>query len=268
MNRLIRLTAALFFLSATALWGQSGQWTHSYYVGTAPQLTVESNDASISVRCGGKNNIEAHVYTEGYNINRGDNAVTIRDQQNGYRLSLNVHIPQSHWGLHFGNNNHRVRIEVIVPVDTFVSASSGDGAIKLEGLHAGADLRTSDGSVEVTGHQGSLKAHTSDGSITFDGVFDNLDLHSSDGSIHGTVRPGSHLGSAWHLVTSDGSIEVGIPGDLAAQLDLNTGDGRVLVDGFPLNGRVERQHVFAPLNGGGKTLEARSSDGSIHFRRN
>ena len=72
---------------------------------------------------------------------------------------------------------------------------------------------------------------------------------------------------AWYLHSGDGSIEVLLPADLSANLDVRTGDGSIRSD-LSLSDSDTRHHSLrGKLHGGGPLLELRSGDGSIHLRR-
>jgi DUF4097 and DUF4098 domain-containing protein YvlB len=64
--------------------------------------------------------------------------------------------------------------------------------------------------------------------------------------------------------TSDGSVSLEIPADLAADLDLHTGDGHIRLN-LPLTveGKFSNQDVHGKLNGGGNRLVVHTGDGSI-----
>ncbi len=69
----------------------------------------------------------------------------------------------------------------------------------------------------------------------------------------------------WSLHTDDGSIELRLPRDFAADLDASTSDGSVNVD-FPLTAaRIQDMSVNGKLNGGGLPLIAHTNDGSIEI---
>jgi hypothetical protein len=59
-----------------------------------------------------------------------------------------------------------------------------------------------------------------------------------------------------------------VPGNLAADVDLHTGDGHIDLD-LPVTteGKIREGEVRGKLNGGGNLLVIRTGDGSIRLRK-
>src|SRR5947207_11794720 len=114
----------------------------------------------------------------------------------------------------------------------------------------------------------TLNAETRDGNIRTSGRFDTLTLHTGDGNINAEAEAGSKSTSGWNLYTGDGNIALRLPSDFAADLDAETGDGRVNID-FPLttNGSAKERTVRGKINGGGPPLELRTGDGNIDLEK-
>lgn len=261
MRTRVVLVGAFLLLASLAF---ADEWKKDYPVGEGAELRVDTNDASVHVTAVDGKAISARVVTSGYKIGPGD--VTVTEHQTGSRVELRVKIPSRMFVMDFGTRS--VRIEVQVPSTTKLDVSSSDGSLHLAGLRAQADLRTSDGSIEVRDHQGTLRAKTSDGSMHIDGRFENLDLHTSDGSIQCDVRSGSRVATPWSVESADGSIRLNVPAELAANLEMHTGDGHIeLNPSVTVNGSISRTDVRGRLNGGGPLLKVRTSDGSIHLGR-
>jgi len=254
------LTVSLLLLSLPAL---ADEWNKSYPVGAKPSLRVDTNDAAIEISRGASSTIQARVTTDHYEI--GSGGVRITEHQDGDKVELTVHIPNQA-GFHINWHDRRVRVEVQVPAETTLDLHSSDGHINVDGTTAGARIDTSDGAVEVRNFTGPIRARTSDGHITVDGVVNDVYLSSGDGRISLTAREGSKLDRGWMIHTSDGRVEVLLPGDFAAELYAHTGDGRITLDiPVTVNGGMERSRVRGKLNGGGELLEISTGDGSIHI---
>ena len=253
------LTVSLLLLSLPAL---ADEWNKSYPVGAKPSLRVDTNDAAIEISRGASSTIQARVTTDHYEI--GSGGVRITEHQDGDKVELTVHIPNQA-GFHINWYDRRVRVEVQVPAETTLDLHSSDGHINVDGTTAGARIDTSDGAVEVRNFTGPIRARTSDGHITVDGVVNDVYLSSGDGRISLTAREGSKLDRGWMIHTSDGRVEVLLPGDFAAELYAHTGDGRITLDiPVTVNGGMERSRVRGKMNGGGELLEISTGDGSIH----
>lgn len=253
----VLLIVAIVVLSIAAL---AEEWKKDYTVSASPALTVETSDASIQVRVAPGNTISARVIANNYTI--GPDGVRITEQQTGDSVRLQVKFPRRPVAFSFSNHRN-VQIEVKVPPNTKLALTTSDGSLNVSGLRAPANLITSDGSIHAEDMDGALVARTSDGSITVSGRFDNLELSTSDGHVKCEARAGSRV-NGWNLHSSDGSIELLVPADLAADLEAWTSDGHVAIN-MPImvEGAQSRNRVRGKLNGGGGLLKLHTSDGSI-----
>ncbi len=262
----MRMRVAVLSLLVLALTGfaAADEWAKEYNVGANPKLTVDTNDANVRVVPGAGNKISARVTTQGYKLSPSD--VRVTEYQNGDAVDLKVHIPSR--GIITFGGSWSVHVEVSVPAKTQLDLRSGDGRIEVTGIHAPARLNSGDGRIEVRDFDGPLTAHTSDGRMNIEGRFDDLQLDTGDGSIEAEVRPGSKMTGRWLIHTGDGSVQLRIPKEFAADLDAHTGDGHITLDlPITMNGTKSENSIRGKLNGGGQTLELRTGDGSIHIGR-
>jgi hypothetical protein len=256
---LARIALPLFtaFLPIAAV---ADHWTRSYPVTGKPALRIDTDDGAVVVRAGNANTIEAHVTTTGWHV--GSDEVRVTDHHTGDRVDIEVRIPKHM----FSVGQRSVRVEISVPREATADVRTGDGSITIESLKGEARLRTGDGSVHVDAFDGSLSARTGDGRIEFRGRFDALSAETADGSVSGEILAGSKLAASWRIETGDGSIKLGIPADLAADLDVRTGDGRIHSD-LTVSGSSSGSSLRGKLNGGGLSLTVRTHDGSVHLKR-
>lgn len=154
-----------------------------------------------------------------------------------------------------------------------------DGDLKLEGLEGGdVDLVTEDGDihcktlkgdrVSVSSEDGNIELgrvdakwisiDSEDGDIEVRAAGDELKASCQDGDISVEL-----LGPmAVALESDDGDIDLTIPENLDADLDLQ-GDDVHVRGSIKVDGRVSSSYVRGAINGGGKPVRARSSDGDI-----
>lgn len=250
-------TIALLASPATA-----DQWEHHWSVGDNPELYISAGDAAVSVRAGNGNAIDATLITNGWSI--GGSGVQVSEHQSGNRVEIYVKVPP----LHFRFGNRSIRLEVRVPSRLTGDIHTGDGSIRLDGLHGSIRADTGDGSIEGEDLDGGLEVHTGDGSVHVNGRFDNLQLRTDDGSVVLNAHQGSKLQADWRVQTGDGSVRISLPENLAADLELHTGDGHITSD-LPLtvSGSQNEHDVRGKLNGGGPALIVRTGDGSITVDR-
>jgi hypothetical protein len=69
----------------------------------------------------------------------------------------------------------------------------------------------------------------------------------------------------WNVTTGDGSVTLNLPPAFDAEVDVQSADGRVTVNGASGNSDAgdDRGSFRGRLGAGGRTLTARSGDGSI-----
>ena len=259
---------------------QKGEWKHEYPLTARATVVLRASDARIHVETWDQSRVAVRVVTDGWRIRPGE--VQVEDRSTGDHVEIVVHEPVLH--LSFGFEHRSILLEATVPRGIDLDAQTSDGGIEIPALEGSIRAKTSDGSIAVDRAKGALvlstsdgrivahrldgmlEARASDGSLMIDGRFDALRLATSDGHIQADIAPGSSVGSGWSLSTSDGSIDLRLPTDLAADLEARAGDGNIDVD-FPVTvqGRFSRHDLRAKLNGGGPLLSLRTGDGSIHI---
>jgi DUF4097 and DUF4098 domain-containing protein YvlB len=247
-----------FALSLTV--ARADNWSKTYTIEHTPRLRVDTSDADIRIDTWDQNKIEAHVTTEGWKI--GEDGVKIIERQGGDSVEIEVRLPRRSFVLNTGRR--RVTIEIQMPREAKVALRTGDGNISVNHLRGDMDFYSGDGRLEIEDVEGSIRAHTGDGSIRVAGRLNGVDLTTGDGRVSLKAQAGSRVTQAWDVRTSDGSVNLEIPADLAADVDLHTGDGRITVN-LPLSveGKFGNQDVHGKLNGGGNRLNVHTGDGSI-----
>ncbi len=254
-----KLNLAVMLLGGLLLPQAKGeQWSKHWAVGAKPELRVHAGDAAVVIQAGNTDGIDATVTTRGWSIGR--TGVQVTEHQNGNSVDIDIKAPSTH----FSFGDHSIRLEVRVPRELTGDIHTGDGSIKLLGLHGSLRADTGDGSVHGQDLDGSLEVRSGDGSVHVAGRFDRLQLHTQDGSVDLNVQSGSRVQAGWRVETGDGSVRVNLPRDLATDLELRTGDGHLHID-LPLSveGTRSDHEVRGKLNGGGPPLVVHTGDGSI-----
>jgi hypothetical protein len=269
MKRIALAIVALGVLSfAAALPAAADEWTKTYNLSGKPDLHIETSDANIHVTTWDQNTIEAKVVTSKYKI--GEGGIRIDEHQEGDMVEINVRFPHHDISIGFlhADWNRRVDVYIQMPREGKANLRTGDGKIELTGFKGEMDLHSGDGSEVLDAVDGKLHASTGDGHIRASGRFDELDLKTGDGHLDVSALAGSSLTSEWRLETGDGSVSLGVPGELSADVDLHTSDGHIDLD-MPVTttGKVRENEVHGKINGGGSLLTIRTGDGSIHLRR-
>ena len=275
------------------------EWVKSYPVSGRPEVHVRTGDGSVRVVTSDTQQVEFRIKTSGsaWGFGFGDGP-KIESRQVGNTVELNIHV--RHFVMGFSNRHTEIEVRMprsadaqlqtgdgsidVAAVDGNVQAntsngrvnisqvtgkievSSSDGSIEARTLKGSMKLSTSNGSIRATELDGGCEASSSDGSVTVEGRFDHLDVSSSDGAVSTRIASGSSMTSGWQVSTSDGSVEVALPRDFKANLDLSTNDGHITLDlPMQVEGEVTKSHIRGTLNGGGSSFRIHSSDGSVRL---
>lgn len=142
-------------------------------------------------------------------------------------------------------NDVSVRFVVTVPAFAHVDVNTVNGDVEVNELRGNVEARTVNGDVEASSSGGPVEASTVNGSIRAKGQI------SSNGLSYSTVN---------------GSIELLLPRDANADVDLSTVNGRVTSD-FPItfSGEINARRIRATMGSGGPSLRARTVNGGIRL---
>jgi DUF4097 and DUF4098 domain-containing protein YvlB len=249
---------AVLTLSTLAL---ADEWNKSYDLTGKPDLRVAAGDANVHIDTWDQNKIDVHVSTHGWHI--GGGGLEVLEHQEGNAVTIELRYPH-HNHVSFSIDTRRTELEIRMPRSANANVRTEDGSIVAGKLEGDLEFSTSDGRLTLEDLDGSLRAHTSDGTVRVSGRFDAVDLRTDDGRVEFEARQGSQLKQPWEVRSSDGSVQVRVPGDLAADIDLHTGDGHIVTN-IPIvvDGKYDSQALHGKINGGGNRLTIRTSDGSI-----
>ena len=164
------------------------------------------------------------------------------------------------------NTYRRARLVVTVPDSSTVRARTGDGSITVNDVRGTVEADTGDGLIRLVRVNGEVNARTGDGRINVSGQLSRVRARSGDGVISVHADEGSSTSADWDLATGDGLVELEVPRGFGAQLDAQTGDGRVTVRHADYQGDrtvSPRGRLRTTLNEGGATIHIRTDDGAI-----
>src|SRR5580765_285040 len=236
---------ALGSVSLGAGTASAEEWTKTYTVSGTAKVHVDTNDGSVRITTGDSKNVEFRVTYQGYSVNKDLN---VTSSQNGDAVEVSARIRN---GMSWGWRTHRsLRIEVHMPRNADLNVDTGDGSVEAEAIAGNLDIHTGDGHIRVEGAKGQIRLRTGDGSI---------EAHASHGS---------KLENGWSVHTGDGSVEMTLPGDLQANIEASTNDGRISL-GIPVTveGTFSTSQIHGKMNGGGQALTIHTGDGSIHLSK-
>ena len=179
MRKLLTLMSAMVVLCGISA---ADEWHKTFEVNGAPSLTITTTDGNIRVDTWDQNRIEARVMTETDKIGPGH--VRVTDSQGGNHVTLDVHIPDVHFGIWV---HHRTDIEIHMPKQGVVDLQTHDGKISLANFKGEMHLKSGDGAQQADNVDGSLDATAGDGSIHIDVPSDfaaDVEAHTGDGHLH------------------------------------------------------------------------------------
>ncbi|MFC2135857.1 DUF4097 domain-containing protein [Bacteroidota bacterium] len=161
--------------------------------------------------------------------------------------------------------------------ELLLKTSGGD--IDLTNTNGELQARTSGGDIDVQNHNGESQLKTSGGHIICSEMKGNLDVGTSGGdiklkSIDGWIEAHTSGGDVIldyngdnkgvDLTTSGGDIEVYLPSDFKADVDLKSSGGYIDCDySMSKTYRVKSNQLEADFNGGGERLHCRTSGGDV-----
>lgn len=257
----------------------------TFHVTGRPDLTLKTSDGSIEIRSWDRNEIRLEIVRRAATTEEAE-ALEVTTTQDGNRIEVDARDDDRRQIIRIGRwVGDSVSYIVRVPRQLILNATTGDGSITVDDLAGMVTLASGDGSIRGARVDGDVSVRTGDGSIVLDATSGRVDLdtgdgsvrlsarldalrvHTGDGSVTLDVRDGSTMAEDWSVETGDGSVSVSVPAQFSAEVDLRSGDGTVQVNGVTADGdESDRRRYSGRLGTGGRTLSARSGDGSITVR--
>ena len=129
------------------------------------------------------------------------------------------------------------------------------------------DLEAHNGGIGVSGVTGKLELGTTNGSVMLDEVGGDVHARTQNGSLQVKLAGSRWDGGGLDAQTQNGSVRLMIPDNYSAQLETGTVNGRVSTD-FPITVRGNiSHHLSFPIGGGGPTIRATTTNGSVVIAR-
>jgi len=203
--------------------------------------------------------------------------VQIDVQTTGNEVRVETKYPKSH------NRNLNVSVEYVLMVPDRASANinSVSGSIRATGLGGKTRLHTVSGSVDGQRLQGPAEAKSVSGQVSVGDTLDSVTCESVSGSVRvsnaggetqaksvsGDVTVEMSRGSV-EAEAMSGDVKIAEPGGAGFDLRASTFSGRIKSD-FPLQweNSDDEKNVSSSVNGGGKTIRAKSFSGDVQITR-
>jgi RNA polymerase sigma factor (sigma-70 family) len=257
----------------------------TFRTGKAPHLIVELGNGGIEVTAGDRQDVDITVRKQARRATEAEarealKTVDVKITQEDDTIRV-IARPKEKERWH----NVGASAVIQVPAAGTVQLQTSNGSVKLMGGTGKADIHTSNGSVECQNRCGPINVHTSNGAVKVHDVSGKLTIHTSNGqvdvdgskaSIHAETSNGpmhftGSLGEGEHsFETSNGMINIELPGEAQFRLDARTSQGQISSSyHFHQNEGSRRRHSVQGTVGEQPTfsLKLRSSNGSIDVRR-
>ena len=129
------------------------------------------------------------------------------------------------------------------------------------------DLEAHNGGLSVDGVMGKLDLQTHNGGLMLTAVGGDVHARTQNGSLHVQLTGSRWDGTGLEAETRNGSVRLAVPEQYAAQLETGTVNGSIRTDiPVTLSGRISRT-LSIPLGGGGRTIRAMTTNGSVTITR-
>jgi DUF4097 and DUF4098 domain-containing protein YvlB len=142
-----------------------------------------------------------------------------------------------------------VDFEIRVPKGVKVGVWSVSGGVTVDGVTSEVRASTVNGDVDAVSTGGPVQANTVNGSI-----------HATMGRLDGNED--------LEFTTVNGSVVAEFTGDIDADIDLSTVNGRFQTD-WPvtITGRIDPRHLRATLGKGGRRIRLSTTNGNLELKK-
>ena len=179
------------------------------------------------------------------------------------RLSITVKVPRGA-RLFTSSGNGDVAVNAAVAQ---ARVTSGNGRVKVTGVTGQVDASSGNGEVSVDNAGGSVRAHSGNGDVTIGTLNGPVNASSGNGDIR--VSMDKLSGSEdMEFSSGNGRIEVVVPSDFSAEVEANSGNGKVVTD-FPITvrGKLTPSRLRGTIGNGGRRLRMSTGNGSMEIRK-
>lgn len=250
--RILALAAVALLCSGCVMLASQGapfHWSDKMAAGKA--LTIKGVNGSIHAEHSSGSEVEVTAVRTSRRSNPNDVRIYVKPTADGYTLCVlypgdGNDCQGSH--SHARNNDTEVEFTVHVPSSIRLNAHTVNGSVTGQSLRGDVDASTVNGKIDVS-TQGTVVASTVNGNI-----------HAAMG------RANWSYSRKFHSV--NGSIDLDLPSSASAEIRASTVNGSISSD-FPLtvHGKFGGKTISGVIGAGGRELQAKTVNGSIHLRQ-
>jgi len=242
-TRLFAMVAALFLVSIPALANTEKVFERTYPLKSGGEFVLENVNGSVRVEGWDRNEVEVCAVKTAQNDPRDVDRVEIEVESQPYKVDVHTRYPDG--------QGAGVAVEYHIRVPSRVllgSVHTVNGSLIVRGIDGGGELRSVNGDVEVLESSGRFNAKTTNGNL-------RLELRELGD------------GAPMNLETVNGSVELGLPWDARADLNLRNMNGDLYSE-FPVTSTTAlpgSQAFHGRLGRGGGAISVRTVNGGIRL---
>lgn len=254
---------ALVLVIAASAAAMAQNFQKSYPLSAGGSISVKNVSGDIKINGYGGETVQVTATKEGRDADR----VEIEDLSSGNRVELRVKYPQN------CNCDASVNFEVQVPKSTkfqFDKIATASGDISLEEVTGDIDAKSASGDVRVVNSSGDIDVATASGDVLVDDAEGLVSAKTASGDVKVNITNLSNANGKMEFASASGDVDVRVPGNLGAQVDMATVSGDVHSD-FSLN--VEKRE-YGPgatargsIGNGGMRISIKSASGDVSLRK-
>ena len=259
-------------------------------------LFVVADAGTVKINSWDKSEVNIVVEVDGSDSRTEKYTVEFKQEGNSVYVTGKMR-DRSFFKWHVRDLDARYTINVPKKFNTNVKTSGGDveskdligkvdyntsgGNIEVEKIEGRTSISTSGGNVSARDIVGNVEAETSGGNVICENVKGDVDGNTSGGDVEanfvdGKVKAGTSGGNVTIKVsgdnkginaeTSGGDIDIFVKDGVGADIDAETTGGSVDCDlPVTVRGKVRDSELHGKINGGGNSIRASTSGGSIRI---
>ncbi|MFC1563870.1 DUF4097 domain-containing protein [candidate division KSB1 bacterium] len=272
-----------------------GELKKTYKLNSGGSFSVSNVNGAVEIESWDRNEVEIEVIER----RRGSDEIEVEFDVNDDRINVQLYHDRDRWR---GGRSSSANIRVKVPKKVELRAETVNGDVTIENIEGVVDAQTTNGDLRITGIAGDVEANTTNGRVEMEDITGEvnstttnasifvmrsncrrMDLHTTNGRIRADFVFDDN--GDYTFRTTNGDIEVAIPGNSKADVDIVCRNRRFDTDfdelrEFERDLRRERDEdrryrysydrdirIRESINGGGARLSIRTTNGDVSLRK-
>ncbi len=238
----------MLFMTTSVLADVQDEVVKSFNVGERAEFRIENINGEVEITAWDKNEIKVTAMITADNQEERERIIIDMDA-NARGVSVETRYKKSGWG---NNNSGSVDYRVQVPVNTRLTS---------------VDLVN--GSLSIEGVRGEMNVDLVNGSITATGLASDSEINSVNGSIDVTYESISSELREISIDTVNGRIELNVPENINAEVDIETMHGSIRND-FGLSSdknMFSGRHLNGTIGSGDISISIESVNGGVRLQK-